>query len=65
MIDIATIARYVKMPKKLMDCVRELMKKGHDQSSAYAICEESTGWKRKKGGGGWRNDKTGKGYKGK
>ena len=54
----------MSMPKKLMDCVKELMKKGHDQSSAYAICEKSTGWKRKKGGG-WRNEKTGKGYKGK
>jgi hypothetical protein len=52
------------MPKKLMDCVRELMSHGHSQSEAYAICESSTGWKKKKGDT-WKNDKTGKTYKGK
>ena len=50
------------MPQKLMDCVRKLQAKGYDQSTAYAMCEKSTGWKRKKGGG-WKNEKSGKTYK--
>jgi hypothetical protein len=46
------------MPKKLEDCVQDLMDKGESKDSAYAICAKSTGWVRKKGGG-WRNKKTG------
>ena len=45
------------MPKSLMNCVRKVKKKGHDESSSYAICSKSTGWAKKKGGG-WKNKKT-------
>jgi hypothetical protein len=41
------------MPEVLERCVRKLMRKGHSKSSAYAICSESTGWKKDKGGG-WK-----------
>lgn len=36
------------MPKKLERCVKKVMKQGKDKSSAYAICSESTGWKKGK-----------------
>jgi hypothetical protein len=49
------------MPKKLEDCVKDVMAKGHSKDEAYGICAKSTGWKRKKGGG-WKNDKTGDVY---
>lgn len=29
------------MPKQLDDCVKKLMQEGHDESSAYAICQSS------------------------
>ena len=45
------------MPKILEDCVSQVKAKGHSESSAYAICVESTGWKKKKGGG-WTKKKT-------
>jgi hypothetical protein len=38
------------MPKILEDCVKDLMKKGYDEQSAYAICAKSTGWVKGKGG---------------
>lgn len=41
------------MPKVLDRCVKKVKKKGHSESSAYAICSKSTGWKRAKGGG-WK-----------
>jgi len=44
------------MPKKLDDCVQALKEKGYTEAAAYAICSESTGIKRKKGGG-WRKEK--------
>ena len=31
------------MPKKLDDCVDKVMNKGHDRSSAFAICKASLG----------------------
>ncbi len=46
------------MPKALDDCVKKLKKKGHTWDSAYAICAESTGIKKKKGGG-WAKGKKG------
>ena len=52
------------MPKKITSCVSKLQRSGKSKSSAYAICSKSTGWVRKSGGG-WRNKKTGKIYKGK
>lgn len=48
------------MPQKLMDCIAKV--KG--VKNKYAVCANSTGWIRKTGGG-WRNKKTGKTYKGK
>lgn len=45
------------MPKKLDRCVRKVRKKGASKSRAYAICVESTGIKRKKGGGWTRGKK--------
>jgi len=33
------------MPKKLMRCVRKVMRKGKSKSSAFAICIKSTGLK--------------------
>jgi len=44
-------------PDILDRCVKDLKAKGHSESSAYAICVESTGWKKKKGGG-WTKKKT-------
>ena len=44
------------MPAKLDRCVKKVKRQGKDESSAYAICSSSTGWKRKKGGG-WRKTK--------
>lgn len=44
------------MPKKLDRCVKKVKKQGKDESSAYAICSASTGYKRKKSGG-WRKGK--------
>jgi len=44
------------MPKKLDRCVKKVSGEGKSQSSAYAICSESTGYKRTKGGG-WKNTK--------
>jgi len=49
------------MPKKLEDCVQDVMKQQRKEgkslkeakSAAYGICAKSTGWVRKKGGG-WR-----------
>ncbi len=38
------------MPEKLDRCVKKLKKKGYEESSAYAICTKSTGYKRAKGG---------------
>ena len=52
------------MPRKMMSCVRKVQAQGKSKSSAYGICSKSTGWV-KKSGGGWRNKKTGKIYKGK
>lgn len=43
-----------------MDCVRSVKKSGKDESSSYAICAKSTGWKKKKNG--WRNEKSGDTY---
>ena len=31
------------MPKRLMDCVKQLMSKGYSKSSAFAICIKATG----------------------
>jgi hypothetical protein len=44
------------LPKKLEDCVKKLIAKGYTKSKAYAICVESTGFKKKKGGG-WTKKK--------
>lgn len=33
------------MPKKLVSCVKKVMKKGVKKSSAYPICIKSTGLK--------------------
>lgn len=33
------------MPKKLVDCVKKVMESGKDESSAWAICQKSTGLK--------------------
>jgi hypothetical protein len=52
------------MPENLMKCVADMIAKGHSQESAYAICSASTGWIKRKGGG-WKNKKTKKVYKGK
>ena len=45
------------MPKKLEKCVQHLKDQGKDDSSAWAICTKSTGYKRKKGGG-WIKEET-------
>jgi len=45
------------MPKELMDCVKNVKKSGKDESSSYAICSKSTGWKKGKKGS-WKNTKT-------
>lgn len=47
------------MPKKLERCVKKVQGQGKSKSSAYAICSNSTGIKKKKGGG-WTKGKTGK-----
>ena len=39
------------MPKKLDSCVKKVKAQGKDEQAAYAICSNSTGIKRKKGGG--------------
>ena len=44
------------MPKKLERCVRKVMSSGKSKSSAYGICSDSTGIKRK-AGGGWTQGK--------
>lgn len=36
------------MPKKLEDCVKQLIKQGYTQQQAYAICTSSTKPKKKK-----------------
>ncbi|MDW7973479.1 MAG: hypothetical protein RMI01_09820 [Thermodesulfovibrio sp.] len=38
------------MPAKLDRCVKKVKKKGYSESSAWAICVTSTGYKRAKGG---------------
>jgi len=43
------------MPKKLERCVKKVKKQGKDESSAYAICSSSTGYKKQKGGG-WKKE---------
>lgn len=45
------------MPEILDRCVSKLMAKGHSKSRAYAICTDSTGWKKKKGGGWTKRQK--------
>lgn len=37
------------MPKKLDRCVKELMSKGHSESSAFAICTKALGKAQGKG----------------
>lgn len=44
------------MPQKVKSCVSKLKKKGYSESSAYGICSDSTGIKRK-AGGGWTQGK--------
>jgi hypothetical protein len=44
------------MPKKLEDCVKKVMAQGKSKSEAYAICSESTGYKKAKGGK-WKKKK--------
>jgi hypothetical protein len=44
------------MPKKLDRCVKYVKAKGKSENSAYAICSDSTGIKKKKGGG-WKQTK--------
>lgn len=44
------------MPAKLDRCVDKLKKKGYSEDKAWAICVESTGYKKKKGGG-WTKKK--------
>jgi len=48
------------MPPKLDRCVRKVKaqnRKGKKKVNPYAVCAESTGYVRKKGGG-WRKKKT-------
>lgn len=45
------------MPKKLDKCIASVKKQGKSKDSAYAICSQSTGIKKKKGGG-WTSGKT-------
>ena len=52
------------MPAKLERCVKHVTGQGKSKSSAYAICSNSTGWKKSKGGG-WKNERTGKKFGGK
>ena len=51
------------MPRKLERCVAKV-RRNSPGANPYAVCAKSTGWVKKKGGG-WRNKKTGKIYKGK
>ena len=44
------------MPKKLDRCVKRVKAQGKDEQAANAICSNSTGIKRKKGGG-WKKTK--------
>jgi hypothetical protein len=44
------------MPAKLERCIKHVMSQGKSKSSAYGICCESTGIKKKKGGG-WTQGK--------
>jgi len=44
------------MPKKLDRCVNKVKKQGKDESSAYAICSSSTGYRKQKGGK-WKKEK--------
>jgi len=37
------------MPAKLDSCIKKVKRQGSDESSAYAICSKSTGWKVGKG----------------
>lgn len=43
-------------PKRLDKCVRKVVSQGKSKSSAYGICSDSTGIKRK-AGGGWTQGK--------
>lgn len=52
------------MPAKLERCVKHVQEQGKSKSSAYAICANSTGWKRGKNGS-WKNERTGKKFGGK
>ena len=47
------------MPKKLDRCVKKVRKTGKSKDAAYGICADSTGIKRKKGGG-WTKGGAGK-----
>ena len=47
------------MPEELDRCVKKLMDEGKSESEAYAICSESTGWKRDEGGG-WTKESSNK-----
>lgn len=44
------------MPKKLDRCVKKLKKQGKSNGEAWGSCVESTGYKKKKGGG-WTKKK--------
>jgi hypothetical protein len=37
------------MPKPLDDCVKKLIAKGYPKDKAWAICIESTGYRKKNG----------------
>ncbi len=52
------------MPAKLTRCVSHVKAQGKSESSAYAICSKSTGWK-KSANGTWKNERSGKTFKGK
>ena len=43
-------------PKKIERCIKKVMSSGKSKSSAYGICSDSTGIKRK-AGGGWTQGK--------
>ena len=45
-------------PQILDRCVKKVKAQGRSESSAYAICVESTGWKKGKGGGWTKKKKT-------
>lgn len=45
-----------------MSCVSRVKKSGKDESSSYAICSKSTGWKKSKNKS-WKNRKTGETFK--